>query len=76
LNTFLVIIQGGITSQLQFHDVAAAKRFKHLLCGFYQEGLQPELPTNGRRLYEALLGQWTKDVYIVKVFRMSVSKSQ
>jgi len=56
--------------------VAADKPFKHLLRGFYREWLQPELPTNGRRLYEALLGKWTEAVYIVKVFRTSASISK
>jgi hypothetical protein len=68
LNTDLVIIPGGMISQLQVLDVVVNKPFKDRLCCLYGEWLLsgncPLTPAgNMRRPSEALLGQWTETAW-------------
>jgi hypothetical protein len=68
LNTDLVIIPEGMTSQLQVLDVVINKPFKDRLRCLYGEWLLtgncPLTPAgNIRRLSEALLGQWIKTAW-------------
>jgi hypothetical protein len=65
LNTDLVIIPGGMTSQLHVLDVVVDKPFKDqqrcLYWGWPLSGNYPLTPAgNIRRPSEALLGQWIK----------------
>jgi hypothetical protein len=68
LNIDLLIIPGGMTSQLQVLDLVANKPFKDRLCCLYGEWLLsgncPLTPAgNIRRPSEALLGQWIKTAW-------------
>jgi hypothetical protein len=67
LNTDLVIIPGGMTSQLQVLDVVVNKSFKDWLRCLYGEWLLsgncPQTPAENIRPSEALLGQWIKTAW-------------
>jgi hypothetical protein len=43
---------------------------------FIENGCNLNCPLTAGEKYIALLGQWTKAAYIVKMFRTSVSKSK
>jgi hypothetical protein len=68
LNTDLVVIPEGMTSQLQVLDMVVNKPFKDQLCCLYRKGLLsgncPLTPArNIRRPSEELLGQWTETAW-------------